>query len=326
MHTRPLLLASFALLLVACTPTDAPGASSSSSSSAAPTASGSTALTVTFSKTVSEDDQAVQHTKATLALAGAVTTSIDLGEIVGELQYVNPSAYGPYAQPAGKGETVAVLTSWFAGEGEEIIVTQFHDPHRFTVERRYGDESGTCTTTELVKDVELPGDVTIELKGFVSPVDQSTLAFCHEQDTEHGEAVSMHIESASTTPDENNVQTTKTYLVLSGDIEDRLLLDDMEADAPLVLQYVDPSIYKKTNILAGFSHYYAGGGYDVAVRRDDAGNIVVQRRGTYEGDAENDGGCEEWKDLKKYDASSVLKVSFENLGDPIEQVIMPCEW
>ncbi len=179
---RPLLFALSLALIAGCTPatvgTPLEGSSSSSSSvSVAPSGT----LEVKLEKTLSEDELATIHTKAFLRLSGAVTQTIDLGDdIQGELVVVNPSAYGAYA--AEGGTTVAVLTTWWAGQGEEIYVTQYKDPPAFTVEHRYGDEQGTCTSPELIADVELPaGDVKVELVGFEPTVEQSSLQFCHQE-------------------------------------------------------------------------------------------------------------------------------------------------
>lgn len=128
---------------------------------------------------MSEDALATIMTEAVLKLSGAVNQEINLGgDIQGELVVVNPSAYGAYAKEGG--ETVAVLTTWWAGQGEEIFITKYSDPPSLTVEHRYGDETGICTPPELIADVELAGKVEVSLVGFEPTVAQSSLQFCHE--------------------------------------------------------------------------------------------------------------------------------------------------
>lgn len=136
-------------------------------------------LTVTLEKTVVEDELATVHTKAVLRLRGALNESIDLGDILGELMVVDPKVHPQYQQ--ANGDVVAVLTSWWARQGEEIFITEFDDPHAFTVEHRYGDEEGNCTPPGLIADLPLPGDVTISLEGFDPTAEQSSIQFCHEQ-------------------------------------------------------------------------------------------------------------------------------------------------
>jgi hypothetical protein len=151
--------------------------SSSSSSVSESSASLSDRLTVRLEKTVVQDDDATVRTRAFLHLSGALNETINLGdEILGELQYVDPKSYGRFAYD--NADTVAVLTTWWAGQGEEIYITQFHDPHAFTVEHRYGDEGGICSPPGLIVDLPLQGDVQITLEGFGEPtVERSSIDF-----------------------------------------------------------------------------------------------------------------------------------------------------
>lgn len=134
-------------------------------------------LSVTLEKTVQEDAQAVPHTKAILRLSGEVMQEVDLGDIQGELMMVNPSAYDVYREP--NADVVAVLTSWFAGQGQEIIIAQSRDPHALTVTHRYGDEEGTCTAPTSLAHFPLQDFVQVTLSGFEPAVGQSSLQFCY---------------------------------------------------------------------------------------------------------------------------------------------------
>ncbi len=185
MRRYSFLLCAMLLLCGGCaavqTPPSPPSASSSVASSLAagqPTTQ-SNAVTVTLEKSTSTDAQATVHTKAVLHLSGAVMKAVDLGDILGELRYVNHATYDLYRQK--NGDPVAVLSAWWAGGGEEFVLTQFHDPHYFTIEKRYGDESGNCDPPGLVGDYPLQGDITVSLQNFGEPVDQSSLQFCHQK-------------------------------------------------------------------------------------------------------------------------------------------------
>lgn len=148
----------------------------SSSANVSSVALSPSGLVVRLEKEVTTDAQATVHTKATLHLTGALERTIDLGNIFGELQYVNPKAYARYHYD--NADTVAAFSTWWAGQGEEIFITQFHQPHSLTVERRYGDEGGICNPPDRIIDLPLPGDVRITLQNVGEPtLDRSTIDF-----------------------------------------------------------------------------------------------------------------------------------------------------
>lgn len=124
---------------------------------------------------MSEDPDGTQRTKATLHLTGAVGRDLDLGEILGELRHVDPNSYGRYAQ--SNADTVAAFTTWWAGGGEEIFITQHHDPRTLTIERRYGDEGGVCNPPEKMFEFVLPGEVTVTTENFGDMVERSSIDF-----------------------------------------------------------------------------------------------------------------------------------------------------
>lgn len=136
-------------------------------------------LGITLEKTTTTDKQSIPHTKAKLLFSGAVEKTIDLGDIVGELSFVDPSTYSLYARK--NGSTVGVLTAWFAGGGTEIVITKFQDPPSLKIESIEGGEEGICTSETLIAEVTLKKDVQVSLQGFTPVVDQSSLQFCHEK-------------------------------------------------------------------------------------------------------------------------------------------------
>ena len=128
-------------------------------------------VTLEFEKTTSEDELATLHTKASLS---AADQTIDLGDILGDLIPVKASAYGIY-----DGEVLLVLTSWWAGQGEEIVVTRSEDG--IMVTHRFGDESGTCTEATVLGEIKVSGDAEVTLKGLGTEIlDQSSIRFCYE--------------------------------------------------------------------------------------------------------------------------------------------------
>lgn len=170
MKHLPALLVS--LVLVACS-TTAPTDSTDGMS----TSSKSFDITVAFAQTTSEDANGIMKTDATLTFSGAaMQNEVSLGDNVqGQLEFVNPASYP--ANPNGK--TIALFTTWFAGQGEEILLTQATDG-KLWITHRYGDESGTCTEWEAIAEVPAPADATIKVEGLTAPIDASSLAFCNQ--------------------------------------------------------------------------------------------------------------------------------------------------
>src|SRR3989338_5625092 len=137
-------------------------------------------LTITLdTSTWTSDEDGILHSKAILHLRGAVNEIVDLGDILGELSYVNPIAYEVYRTP--EREPVAVLTSWFGGSGEELVLYQLQDPPQFRIEHRFGGEEGVCTEPTIFAAFPLESDVRISFTAFEPEVDQSSLAFCYEE-------------------------------------------------------------------------------------------------------------------------------------------------
>lgn len=164
------LLLSLSLFLVACSPAVAP-----EDQEGGPLADADH-IVLTLEQTTTTDDQSIPHTSAKLRMSGAaMELALDLGEnIQGPLQYVNPAAYSTYDT---EGEVVAVLTAWFAGQGEEILMVSRNGV--MTIQHRFGDETGSCTDWEIIAEPTLPAEAAVELAGFGDPIEQSSLAFCN---------------------------------------------------------------------------------------------------------------------------------------------------
>jgi hypothetical protein len=138
-----------------------------------------TGLMIRVEQNVTEDAQGVPHNKAKLVISGVANKEVDLGDIQGELQYVDPASYPVYAEQENLPETVGLFTSWFAGQGEEVSVTIFNQ--YLYVGHRMGDESGTCTKSEELAQIKLGRDVVVEWENLPTQIPNSSLAFCDKK-------------------------------------------------------------------------------------------------------------------------------------------------
>lgn len=180
---RRILPIAFLALLSACSAANVPpvGQEPAAAPTPVPVAEEPADLFVRLEKNVTTDDQATPHTNAVIHLTGAVQADIPLPETLGELMYVDQNAYQMYQQDNVQA-VVAVLSSWWAGQGREFVLTKLAEPHMFKVEMRNGYEEGVCDPPEVLAEAELPGmDTPVVLEGFDSPVERSSVEFCHAQ-------------------------------------------------------------------------------------------------------------------------------------------------
>ncbi len=172
MRLSPLVLLALLPVFAACTPVPAPTDTGASASSVPPE------VTVTLELSASEDAQATVHTKARLNVTGAVTKIVNLGEVPGPLKVVEEKNYQLYMRPSAI--PLLVLSSWWAGAGDEFIVTRTENA--LSVGKRSGDESGACTAVEPVGEIPLSIDAKVVFAGLGDErIDQSSLTFCAEQ-------------------------------------------------------------------------------------------------------------------------------------------------
>ncbi len=131
---------------------------------------------MSLEQSITTDENGIPHNKASLILTGVINRSIDLGDVQGELQLVDPAAYARYT--VANGETIAAFSTWFAGQGEEIWVTRYNDPQALTVEHRYGDEGGICNPPGLIADIPLAREVTVDFDASgLETIDRSSIDF-----------------------------------------------------------------------------------------------------------------------------------------------------
>ncbi len=121
------------------------------------------------------------------------------------------------------------------------------------------------------------------------------------------------------------ITRTRTSLGITGSITDTLLLDEMEADGAAQLHSISPALYKDTDILAAFFTYYAGGGYQIAVRQLPSGVIAVEKRSISEGSGDEPGGCGPWERLKEYPTTPSTTITWQNTGTPTDDVVIECD-
>ncbi len=168
---KTLTFVSAALLLVACTPSPAPTDGTAMSSSAI-----AETVRVHLTQKITEGEDGIPTNKASIEFSGSIDEVVDLGDVTGELMYVDPKAYATY-----KGETddvIAVFSAWFAGGGEEIVVRHYHDTQSIAIEMRSGGEEGECTELELLAEYEITGIASLDTSNLGTPITQSSLAFC----------------------------------------------------------------------------------------------------------------------------------------------------
>lgn len=171
MLQKHLIIGVSIFFLAACTSTNSVSKNASSSSSS----SASNDLQITLQKNVVTDDSGVVRTTAALQLSGATEKTIELGEILGEVFVSDASSR---TVPASSSKIELLLFAWFAGAGEEILVTQSRNPHTLLIQKRFGGEEENCTAWEVVEEVPLPGDVTVSLENFGEKSASSALQYC----------------------------------------------------------------------------------------------------------------------------------------------------
>ena len=165
---RRTILVCLSLVLVGCTDTAE--------------VSDSQTLQITLNKTNHTDEVATLHTQASLEFTGVLNETVVFDDILGDLVAVKGVGFDVYEKP--RSQTLMVLTSWWAGQGEEIVVSRSLDTNILTVSQRYGDEEGTCTDPEVLATFTLPDNIRITMDGISEgAVEQSSLRFCYEGQT-----------------------------------------------------------------------------------------------------------------------------------------------
>jgi hypothetical protein len=138
-----------------------------------------TGLMIRLEQNITYDKDAIPHNKAIMHVTGVAEADIDLGDVYGDLLYVDPASYPTYSGNENMPETVAMFTTWFAGQGEEFNVKLQNQ--NLIIDHRYGDEQGTCTELMQVTSIPLGKDVVVEWDSLPEKTDKSSLAFCDKK-------------------------------------------------------------------------------------------------------------------------------------------------
>ncbi len=176
------------LALAACAPaapvTDTTTQSSEASIMAESTlqAGTGTVLTIELQTTQAEDEFGTPLTTAVLHMSGTLEGDVTLPPITGTLSYVDPRSY-IFAPPEAKTTTLAVLSAWFAGGGQEVAITRDHINGRLLVWYRAGDEgtaeaAGNCTALAIIASHNVPAGTEVRMAGFLDPIEHSALNYC----------------------------------------------------------------------------------------------------------------------------------------------------
>ncbi len=176
------------LALAACAPaapvTDTATQSSSEASiMAESTLQAGTGTTLTIElQTTQIEDAGTPVTTAVLHMSGTIEGNVTLPPITGTLSYVDPRSY-IFAPPEARTTTLAVLSAWFAGGGQEVAITRDHINKRVLVWYRAGDEgtaetAGECTPLNVIASHDVPEGTEVRLAGFSDPIEHSALNYC----------------------------------------------------------------------------------------------------------------------------------------------------
>ncbi len=97
-------------------------------------------------------------------------------------------------------------------------------------------------------------------------------------------------------------------------------------EAPGVMNRLPTSSYKGTNIIAAYEFYWAGGGFQSVIRKDE-NTLIFQKRGTSEGSAEVEGGCEDWEQIGVIEIGADTQVVIDDSHLKSQgNLVMNCTW
>lgn len=97
-------------------------------------------------------------------------------------------------------------------------------------------------------------------------------------------------------------------------------------EAPGVMNRLPAKSYKGTNILAAYEFYWAGGGFQAIVRKDEH-TLIFQKRGTSEGSEEVEGGCEPWTQIGVIEIGANTQVVIDDSHLEAQgNMVISCAW
>ena len=83
------------------------------------------------------------------------------------------------------------------------------------------------------------------------------------------------------------------------------------SDGEMAMNRLNPGLYEGSDVLASYEYYYAGGGFQVVVRKA-AGALVFEKRNTSEGSEEVDGGCDKWVNVGTLPIDAQTKIVIDD--------------
>ncbi len=118
----------------------------------------------------------------------------------------------------------------------------------------------------------------------------------------------------------------KTTLGLLGAVTDSIQVDEsMGACAAKSSWLTQLQVPEASTTMIAYEHYYAGGGFQIAVRLE-GGFVIIDKRETFEGSGDEAGGCGEWKQLARYAVPKNVKVESDTVTAVAMPVIGGCSW
>ena len=129
--------------------------------------------------------------------------------------------------------------------------------------------------------------------------------------------------------DANGLEQTETTFELSFSTtpETVVQIGTEISDQAGVLKRLSPALYQGSDILTAYEYYFAGGGFQVVVRRLTPNSIVVSKRSTDEGSAEEKGGCMTWNEIATIDIDPKAKVTIDEAASQTQdQMDISCAW
>lgn len=99
-----------------------------------------------------------------------------------------------------------------------------------------------------------------------------------------------------------------------------------QTEVEIDMTKLEASLYTGTDIIAAYEFYWAGGGFQVAVKNEGK-KLSFYKRDTSEGSDEFEGGCADWDLLHSVaiDEQTKIVVDDAHLGTQ-ENMVITCNW
>lgn len=99
-----------------------------------------------------------------------------------------------------------------------------------------------------------------------------------------------------------------------------------QTEVEIDMAKLEASLHKGTDIIAAYEFYWAGGGFQVAVK-NEGDKLSFYKRGTSEGSEELEGGCTDWDLLRSVAIDGQTKIVMDDSHlDTQENMVITCDW